>query len=159
MKKFTITYKCGSQIVTTNETENSFYSLDITDTAERFTVVLNPKKTFELVDFDVAMPYSFLEGDKFFCAGYQSWTLTKERTKNDIQKGTIRLANIHKKVKHIASMTCDERMVEYTYNPGEFHSHGYTYVRNGENVKLCGSLCEKTGYTLFKVKMNENKFT
>ena len=29
MKKFTITYKCGSQIVTTNETENSFYSLDI----------------------------------------------------------------------------------------------------------------------------------
>ena len=53
MKKFTITYKCGSQIVSTNETENSFYSLDITDTAERFTVVLNPKKTFELVDFDV----------------------------------------------------------------------------------------------------------
>ena len=30
---------------------------------------------------------------------------------------------------------------------------------NGENVKLWGSLCEETGYTLFKVKMNENKFT
>ncbi len=159
MKKFTITYKCGSQIVTTHETENSFYSLDITDTAERFTVVLNPKKTFELVDFDVEMPYTFVDGDKFFCAGYQSWTNTKERSRNDVQKGTIRLANINKKLKHIASMTCDERMVEYTYVPGEFHSHGYTYIRNGADMKLWGSLCEETGYTLFKVKMNENKFT
>lgn len=159
MKKFTITYKCGSQVVTTHETENSFYSLDITDTAERFTVVLNPKKTFELVDFDVEMPYTFVDGDKFFCAGYQSWTNTKERSGNDVQKGTIRLANINKKLKHIASMTCDERMVEYTYVPGEFHSHGYTYIRNGADMKLWGSLCEETGYTLFKVKMNENKFT
>ena len=159
MKKFTITYKCGSQVVTTHETENSFYSLDITDTAERFTVVLNPKKTFELVDFDVEMPYTFVDGDKFFCAGYQSWTNTKERSRNDVQKGTIRLANINKKLKHIASMTCDERMVEYTYVPGEFHSHGYTYIRNGADMKLWGSLCEETGYTLFKVKMNENKFT
>ncbi|MBO5395414.1 MAG: alpha-galactosidase [Clostridia bacterium] len=158
MKKFIITYKCGSQIVTSSEKENSFYSLDITDTAERFTVVLKPKKTFELVDFDVEMSYEFSEGDKFFCAGYQSWTLTKERTKNDIQKGTIKLANIHKKVKHIASMTCDERMVEYTGIPGEFHSHGYTYIRNGESMKLWGSLCEETGYTLFKVKMNDNRF-
>ena len=46
MKKFTIKYKCGNQIVTSNELENSFYSLDVTDTKERFTVILNPKKTF-----------------------------------------------------------------------------------------------------------------
>ena len=159
MKKFTISYKCGSQIVTTHETENSFYSLDITDTPERFAVTLNPKKTFELVDFYVDMPYEFNAGDKFFCAGYQSWTNTKERSACDIQKGTIKLANIHKKLKHIASMTGDERIVAYSEKPGEFHAHGYTYVRNGEYMKLWGSLCEETGYTLFRVKMNENKFT
>ncbi len=159
MKKFTVKYKCGNQIVTSNELENSFYSINVTDTAERFTVILNPKKTFELVDFCVEMPYEFKEGDKFFCAGYQSWTVTKERTKDDILKGTIKLANIHKKVKHLASMTSDERFVTYSEKPGEFHSHGYTYIRNGSFVKLWGSLCAETGYTYFKVKMNSNSFS
>lgn len=158
MKKFTIKYKCGNQIVTSNELENSFYSLEITDTAERFTVILNPKKTFELVDFYVEMPYEFKDDDKFFCAGYQSWTVTKERSKNDILKGTIKLANINKKVKHLASMTSDERFVTYSEIPGEFHSHGYTYIRNGEKMKLWGSLCADTGYTYFKVKMNSGSF-
>ena len=158
MKKFTIKYKCGNQIVTSNELENSFYSLDVTDTKERFTVILNPKKTFELVDFYVEMPYEFKDNDKFFCAGYQSWTVTKERTKNDILKSTIKLANIHKKVKHLASMTSDERFVSYSGIPGEFHSHGYTYIRNGSDVKLWGSLCAETGYTYFKVKMNSGSF-
>ncbi|MBR3768500.1 MAG: alpha-galactosidase [Clostridia bacterium] len=159
MKTFVIKYKAGNKIITTNETENSFYSLDIIDTDERFTVTLNPKKTFELVDFYVEFPYVFKDNDKFFAAGYQSWTVTKEMIKTDIQKGTIKLANIHKKVKYIASMTSDERIVEYSEKPGEFHSHGYTYVRNGDNLKLWGSLSENTGFSYFKVKMNDNYFS
>lgn len=159
MKKYVIKYKAGNKVITSNETENSFYSLEIVDTPERFTVTLNPKKTFELVDFYVEMPYIFRDGDKFFCGGYQSWTVTKEMDRNDIQRGTIKLANIHKKVKHIASMTSDERIVEYTEKPGELHSHCYTYIRNGADVKLWGSLSENTGYTYFKVKMNENYFS
>ena len=156
MKKFIIKYKAGNKIISTNETENSFYSLDITDTKERFTVILKPKKTFELVDISVEMAYTFNEGDRFFAAGYQSWTNTREYTKDEIRKGTIKLARIHKQLKHIASMTSDERIVSYSEKPGEFHSHGYTYIRNGENMKLWGSLSENTGYTYFKVKMNDN---
>ncbi len=159
MKKFIIKYKAGNKIITTNETENSFYSLDIIDTDERFSVVLNPKKTFELVDFYIEMPYSFADGDKFFAAGYQSWTNTREYTKDEIRKGTIKLARIHKSLKHIASMTSDERIVSYSEKPGEFHSHGYTYIRNGEKMKLWGSLSENTGYTYFTVKMNDNYFS
>ncbi len=159
MKKFVISYKAGNKIITTNETENSFYSLDIVDTPERFTVTLNPKKTFELVEFYAEMPYAFKNGDKFFGAGYQSWTVTKEYTKDDIMLGTIKLANIHPKLKHIASMTSDERITDYSEKPGEFHSHGYTYIRNGDSVKLWGSLSEDTGYTFFKVKMNEDYFS
>lgn len=159
MKKYVIKYKAGNKVISTNETDNSFYSLDIIDTPERFSVTLNPKKTFELVDFYVEMPYEFKDGDKFFCGGYQSWTVTRECDKNDIQRGTIKLANISKKLKHIASMTSDERIVEYTEKPGELHSHGYTYIRNGKFVKLWGSLCEKSGYTYFKVKMNDNYFS
>lgn len=159
MKKFIIKYKAGNKIISTNETENSFYSLDIVDTKERFTVILNPKKTFELVDISVEMPYTFNEGDRFFAAGYQSWTNTREYTKDEIRKGTIKLAKIHKQLKHIASMTSDERIVSYSEKPGEFHSHGYTYIRNGENMKLWGSLSENTGYTYFKVRMNDNFFS
>ena len=159
MKKFVIKYKAGNKVITSNETENSFYSLDIIDTDKHFSVVLNPKKTFELVDFYVEFPYEFKSGDKVFGAGYQSWTVTKEYTADDVIKSTIKLANIHKKLKHIASMTSDERFVEYSEKPGEIHSHGYTYVRNGEKMKLWGSLSESTGYTYFKVKMRENYFS
>ncbi|MBR3596307.1 MAG: alpha-galactosidase [Clostridia bacterium] len=159
MKKFVIKYKAGNKIVTTNETENSFYSLSILDTKERFTVTLNPKKTFELVDFYVEMPYEFKKGDKFFNAGYQSWTVSKEMSEDDILKGTIKLANINKKLKYIASMTSDERITDYSEKPGEFHSHGYTYVRNGDNVRLWGSLADDTGYTFFKVRMKDNYFS
>ncbi len=156
MKKFTISYKAGNKIITTNETSNSFYDLDIIDTPDRFSVILNPKKTFELVDFYAEMPFCFKHGDKFFGAGYQSWTVTKEYTADDVMPGTIKLARINKKLKHIASMTSDERMVEYSEKPGEFHSHGYTYVRNGEKVWLAGSLCENTGFSFIKVKMKED---
>lgn len=156
MKKFTISYKAGNKIITTNETSNSFYDLDIIDTPDRFSVILNPKKTFELVDFYAEMPFCFKKGDKFFGAGYQSWTVTKEYTADDVMPGTIKLARINKKLKHIASMTSDERMVEYSEKPGEFHSHGYTYVRNGEKVWLAGSLCENTGFSFIKVKMKED---
>lgn len=159
MKKFVIKYKAGNKTITSNEIENSFYSLDIVDTEEHFSVVLNPKKTFELVDFYVEMPYSFNDDDKFFGAGYQSWTVTKEYTKDDVQRGIIKLANIHKDLKYFASMTSDEWIVDYTEKPGEFHSHCYTYVRNGDLVKLWGSLSENTGYTYFKVRMNDNYFS
>ncbi len=159
MKKFIISYKDGNKVITTNETENSFYKLEIIDTNARFTVNLVPKKTFELVDFYVEFPYSFNDGDKFFGAGYQSWTVTKEYTKNDIMRGSIKLANIHPKLKHISTMTSDERITDYSEKPGEFHSHGYTYVRNNDFVKLWGSLSENTGYTYFKVKMNNNYFS
>ena len=159
MKKYVIKYKAGNKTITTNETDNSFYSLDIKETDSRFTVTINPKKTFELVDFYVESEYEFFNNDKFFCAGYQSWTVCHEYSCKDVLRSSIKLANIHKKLKHIATMTSDERIVEYSEIPGEFHSHGYTYIRNCDNVKLWGSLSENTGFTYFKVKMNENYFS
>lgn len=158
MKKFVITFKSEGKTVTTSDTENNFFSLDIAEDEERFTVTLKPKQPFELVDFYVKMPYTFFKGDKFFAAGYQSWTVSREYSANDIMRGMIRLALINSKVKYIAAMTSDENIVDYSEKPGEFHSHGYTYIRNGEKVKLFGSLCENTGFTYFKVKMKDNLF-
>ena len=158
-KKYVVKFKCKGKTVVSNDTENKFYSLDIVDTKEKFSVVLNPKCDLEMIDFYVEFPYEFKANDKFFAAGYQSWTYTREYGKEDVMKGTIKLSHIHSYLRHYASITSDDRIVKYSEKPGELHAHGYTYIRNGEKMKLWGSLSEKTGYTYFKVKMNENYFS
>ena len=158
-KKFVVSYKCDGISIVSNDIENDHYTLEVSDTAERFSVKLNPKCAMEMVDFYVEFPYEFKTDDVFFGAGYQSWTYTKEYNKNDVMKGTIKLSHINSYLKHYASITGDDRIVSYSEKPGEFHSHGYTYIRNGEKMKLWGSLSEKTGYTYFKVRMNDNYFS
>lgn len=158
-KKYVIKFKCNGKTFVCGETENNFYSLDIVDTKEKFSVVLNPKCDLEMIDFYVEFPHEFKADDKFFAAGYQSWTHTREYGKDDVMKGTIKLSHIHSYLRHYASITSDDRIVTYSEKPGELHAHGYTYIRNGEKMKLWGSLSEKTGYTYFKVKMNENCFS
>ncbi len=158
-KKYIISFKSGSSTVVTNETENDFFSLDIVDNESRFSVVMKPKKPFELVDFYVEFPYEFKKGDCFFAGGYQSWTTTREYKADEIQKGITKLAGITKLTKDLARLASDERIVKYTQKPGEFHSHCYTYIKNGGRVKFWGSLSEKTGFTYFKVRMNENYFS
>ncbi len=157
-KQYVVKYRYGNEIVTSTEKENDFYRLEIENAEGKYSVTLVPKKNFELVDFYAEMPFEFKNGDKFFGAGYQSWTKTKEWTADEIMPGTIKLSNISEFTKDLARKTSDEWIVNYSYKPGEFHSHCYTYIRNGEHVKLWGSLSEKTGYTIFKVKMNENRF-
>lgn len=157
-KNYTVKFKYGNEIITSKEKENDFYRLEIENTDGRYAVTLVPKKNFEMVDFYAEMPFNFKEGDKFFGAGYQSWTKSKEWTADEIMPGTIKLANISEYTKDLARKTSDEWIVNYSYKPGEFHSHCYTYVKRGDTVKLWGSLSEKTGYTIFKVKMNEGRF-
>ena len=150
-KKYLVQYKYGNEIITSTEKENDFYRLEIENVDNRYTVTLVPKKSFEMVDFYAEMPFGFIKGDKFFGAGYQSWTKTKEWTADEIMPGTTKLANISEYTKDVARKTSDEWMVNYSYIPGEFHSHCYTYIKRGDNIKLWGSLSEKTGYTIFKV--------
>ena len=157
-KNYTVKFKYGNEIITSKEKENDYYRLEIENSDGRYSVTLVPKKNFEMIDFSAEMPFNFKKGDKFFGAGYQSWTKTKEWTEDEIMPGTIKLSNISEFTKDIARKTSDEWIVNYSYKPGEFHSHCYTYVKRGDNVKLWGSLSEKTGYTIFKVKMKEGRF-
>lgn len=157
-KQYTIKYKVGSEVVTSNALENDLYKLEIENIDNKYSVTLVPKATFELVDFYSEMPYKFTGVDKFFANGYQSWTKTREWKADEIMPSTIKLANISEYTKDIARKTSDEWIVDYSGKKGEFHSHCYTYIKTGDRVRLWGSLSEKTGYTIFKVKMKENKF-
>ena len=157
-KNYTVKFKYGNEVITSKEKENDYYRLEIENADGRYSVTLVPKKNFEMIDFSAEMPFHFKKGDKFFGAGYQSWTKSKEWTEDEIMPGTIKLSNISEYTKDIARKTSDEWIVNYSYKPGEFHSHCYTYVKRGDTVKLWGSLSEKTGYTIFKVKMKEGRF-
>ncbi|MBE6818700.1 MAG: alpha-galactosidase [Ruminococcaceae bacterium] len=157
-RNFVIQYKGDFGIVTTNQLETDFYTVEVSDKDNRFQVVLKPKKVFELVAFYVESEYEFMPGDNFYAGGYQSWSTSREYRNYDIQKSSLKLAQIHPLTEHITKMYGDEYMVEYSELPGEFHSHCYTYIRNGENCKFWGSLSEKTGFTYFKVKMNDDYF-
>lgn len=157
-KNYTVKYKIDGKIRTSTDKENDVYSLAINQDGNRYTVTLTPKKEFEVIEFYAEMPYSFKKGDRFFGNGYQSWTKTREYKADEIMRGVIKLSNISEYTKGIARKTGDEWMIKYSEKPGEFHSHCYTYIRNGESMKLWGSLTEKTGFTYFKVKMNENRF-
>ena len=157
-KNYIVKFKYGNEIITSKEKENDYYRLEIENADGRYSVTLVPKKNFEMIDFSAEMPFNFKKGDKFFGAGYQSWTKSKEWTEDEIMPGTIKLSNISEYTKDIARKTSDEWIVNYSYKPGEFHSHCYTYVKRGDSVKLWGSLSEKTGYTIFKVKMKEGRF-
>ena len=157
-KKYTVKYKLGDKVLTSHDLENEDYRLEIVDNEKEYKVKIVSKKTIEMVEFFSEMPYEFKSSDKFFANGYQSWSTSKEYTSSEIMKGVIKLAKMSEFTKGLARKTSDEWMIDYTYKKGEFHSHCYTYVRNGEAVKFFGSLNEKTGYTYFKVKMNENRF-
>lgn len=157
-KKYTVKYKVGAEVVTSNALENDFYKLEIENKDNRYTVTLIPKQTFEMVDFFAEMPFEFKKGDKFFANGYQSWTKTKEWMADEIMPSTIGIANISEFTKDLARKTSDEWIVDYSGIAGEFHSHCYTYIKRRNTVFLWGSLTEKTGYTIFKVKMQENRF-
>ena len=157
-KNYTVKFKYGNEIITSKEKENDYYRLEIENSDGRYTVTLVPKKNFEMIDFSAEMPFNFIKGDKFFGAGYQSWTKSKEWTADEIMPGTIKLSNISEYTKDFARKTSDEWIVNYSYKPGEFHSHCYTYIKRDDTIKLWGSLSEKTGYTIFKVKMKEGRF-
>ena len=157
-KIYTVKYKYNDRVITSHEKENDVYSLDIQENGNRYTVTLNPKKNFELVEFYAEMPYEFKKDDRFFGNGYQSWTKTREYLADEIMRGVIKLSDISEYTKGIARKTGDSWMIKYSEKPGEFHSHCYTYIRNGESMKLWGSLTEKSGFTYFRVKMKENRF-
>ena len=102
-KIYTVKYKIDGREVISHDKENDIYSLDIQQKDNRYTVTLNPKKNFELIEFYAEFPFKFKSGDKFFGSGYQSWTKTREYTADEIMRGVIKLSNICEYTKGIAT--------------------------------------------------------
>ena len=158
IRNFTLAYRAYGQELVSHAIENEDYSLQIVDTPSHFSVTLCPKHELKMRDFIVSSYYEFKPQDWFYAGGYQSWTTSREYRCTEVQRNFIPLAKATDFTYRLAGISSDTAFVPYSEQPGEFHSHCYTYVRNREKVKLYGSLNEKTGFTWFRVKMNENRF-
>ena len=121
----------------------------------RLTVILRASERVRLRSARLVHMRSFSDDERIFGGGYQSWTRTLEYGVKDAQRGLLNVAKIPA-VRKFAAPTGDYDFV--IYGGKLIHSHGYTYIRNGANVELFGSLDESTGFTVFYADIREHVF-
>ena len=156
--KFKISYYINEdgKLYASSNPKTGHYVIDITNKDDSVSFTLHNTIKIENIKFTLEFDYNFNEDSWFFANGYQSWTLSREYGKNDIQKGLNYFA---KNVEYFTkgSRSGDYNFALYNNKVGFFHSFSYGYVRNGNTLDLFGSLCERTGYTIIYADMVNNK--
>lgn len=152
---FHFTYKVNDTVKTTSVSNDDF-DFDISESDNSLKVILLPKAPVAILNFYAERKYSFTDDSRFFANGFQSWTDTKEFTKNE------RMANLgligkspfgkYFGLKYVGDYT----FVREEHNPGEFHSISFAYVRNDNTIDFIGSLNDRTGYTVIYADMNNS---
>ena len=147
----------GEKILHTG-TSSAYLEADYTVTEDAVKLTLKPKAKIALEAASINFNHDFADGDKFFSNGYQSWTTSREYTKNDVHLGINKLAMRPPFLK-LAGTSSDVWFCEDEEKKGVFRSHCYTYIKNGKDFLFIGSLTEKQGYTIFKADMNNGLFS
>lgn len=135
---------------------NDDFVLNIINREDCLKLTIIPKDSISDIKFYVERNYTFSGTSRFFANGFQSWTDTKEFTSVERMPG---LGLVGKSpfgkyfgMKYVGDYT----FVAPEGNAGEFHSHSFAYVRNGEALDFFGSLNDRTGYTIIYADMNNN---
>lgn len=159
MYKFTpyIKYRIGEAVYENSKSDCEHYSLELEATDDAIKCILHPKLKIELIEFNVSAIRKMAHGELFFSNGYQSWTTSREYSPKDTVKGYTPLAKLSRFTRGLAGISGDYEFTQYGVQ-GCFHSHTYTYFRNGEEVELFGSRSERCGYTVFCLNCPENSF-
>ncbi|MBQ1552295.1 MAG: hypothetical protein IIZ66_02010, partial [Clostridia bacterium] len=76
--KITATIRVNGNEHVLSDQNNRWFTLDLKNDRHELKAVIDPIIPFELVDFRIECDYAFMPGDKFFSAGYQSWTTADE---------------------------------------------------------------------------------
>lgn len=154
-----IKYRANGRVYTSYETDNAFCKIDICVSPERITAKVIPTTSIELIEFKLDTVRRSKKNEVFFSNGYQSWSTSLEVQKESCLKTSFALANVSKWAKNMTEVSGDYGFAGFKKEKGYFHSNGYTYLRDGENLEFFGSLSERNGYTLFKYDMNTSDFS
>ncbi len=152
---FSLEYKQGNTVKTATGLNNELYEVKsvLSDNGLELTFV--PKQPIEMVNAYVDFGFDYEIGDKVYVNGYQSWTTSREYTKDDIQGGLMGLGK-YPPVKNFCEIFGDYCFQNYTHEKGRFHSYSYTYIKRNGKVMLIGTLTERYGYTVFHHNMSKN---
>lgn len=126
------------------------------DKAEILNFSLIPEGNIILKDVYITLPFSFNKNHKIYSNGYQSWTDSREFSINERLRGISKLAAPITK-KYQFDKYGDYSFKDYSREKGDIHGYTYSYIRDGENYSLLGSLTEKYGFTIIEEKVKENK--
>lgn len=138
---------------------NEDISWTIDEGEDGLKITLVPKKEISSVSFEVKREYDFNDDSRFFANGFQSWTDTKEFTKNERMSDLGFVGKTFFGKKFGLNYVGDYTFCRQAENCGEFHSHGLAYVRNDKMLDFFGSLDERTGFTVIYADMNKNTLT
>lgn len=154
--KLNFSYKTGKEIKTT-EMSNDDVSFDLRQSANGLKLTVIPKKQISDISFYLERNYEYQTDSRFFANGFQSWTDTKEFTRNEIMadEGLIG-KGLFGKSPFGMNLVGNYTFVEQSKECGVFHSISFAYVRNEKNIDLFGSLNDRTGYTIIYADMNKN---
>lgn len=154
--KLKFTYKADNKIKTV-EQQNDDVSFDLRQAENGLTLTVIPKKEISDISFYLERNYEYQTDSRFFANGFQSWTDTKEFTRNEMMadEGLIGRGIFGKSpfgINLVGNYTFVKQPKEY----GNFHAFSFAYVRNDKNVDFFGSLNDRTGYTIIYADMNKN---
>ena len=133
---------------------NDDFSFYMEERVNSLKLVLEPKKPVQVLEFYVQLDYKFNPDSRFFANGFQSWTDTKEFTRDETVSDLNRIGKSPYGKMFGMKYVGDYTFIHSDYRKGQFHSHGFAYVRNGSAIDLFGSLNDRTGYTLIYADMH-----
>lgn len=123
-----------------------------------YTVTLLPSSRTYLKDVSVELDYLFNENSLVYCNGFQSWTDSREFSKNEKMRSAYKIPKILNNKYHFDKYG-DSHFYEYKNKKGVFHSFSYGYVKSENEYDLIGSLNEQEVYTIIEYDFNTNKIT
>ena len=113
----------------------------------RINIKIIPKLKLEIITFLIEMDENIEKTSHIYLNGYQTWTNSREFS---LQESIPKLKKI---AWPIMSFYGDYGF--YASESNKLQSFSYTYIRGETNIKLFGSISEKTGYTVFEYAKNE----
>lgn len=139
--------------------DNECFLFTLTVSEGRIKGEIKAKKDFEAKTLYLSENREYSDSDLFFANGYQSWTTSREFSKNDVLNGIMKAGEISEFTRALAGISGDYAFARYG-KKGCFHSYTYCYFRkkDGDEITLYGSKSEKNGFTVFEADMNEGVF-
>jgi alpha-galactosidase len=113
----------------------------------RINIKIIPKQKLEIITFLIEMDEKIDIKSRVFLNGYQTWTNSREFSLEES------IPKLKKVAWPIMSVYGDYGF--YASESNKLQSFTYTYIRGENNIKLFGSITEKTGYTVFEYDKKE----